>query len=386
MMGQAEKILIIDDDVNLLGGLRRHLGQKFDLSTAEGGAEALDLAQKAGPFAVVVCDMRMPGMDGVEVLRRFQALMPDTVRIMLTGNADQKTAINAINEGQIFRFLNKPCPMATLTLGIEAAIRQHQLVHGERALLEGTLAGSISLLSDVLSLVAPDIFHRSRRMHGWAVKIARHMKLDDGWVVEMAAELSQLGAIAIPPEVLSRHHAGNHLSAMEQEMINRIPSVGAALIKKVPRLEPVARAVLFAAGGERDFDQRSPNFLAGRILKVLLNLDRVAGGIPSKPAIAALEKEGGYDPVVLAAAGACLIDSGDQSDEGGEVRLPVSASGICAGDILVSDLSLESGRLVLAAGETISDLLFLRLQNINSMARLREPIIVRRFASRPKAK
>jgi response regulator RpfG family c-di-GMP phosphodiesterase len=384
-MRLAEKILIVDDDVNLLAGLRRHLGQKFDLMTAEGGIEALGLAQNSGPFAVAVCDMRMPGMDGVEVLRRLQEISPDTVRIMLTGNADQKTAINAINDGRIFRFFNKPCPMATLIDGIEAAIRQHQLIQGERALLEGTLAGSISLLSDVLSLVAPDIFHRSRRIHGWAVEIARHMKLGDAWVVEMAAELSQLGAIAVPPEVLARHHAGQHLSAMEQEMIHRVPAVGAALIKKIPRLEPVARAVQFSAGGERDFDQRSLATLPGRILKVLLNLDRIAGANPSKEALVALEKEGGYDLAVLAAVGACLLTPSGQSDDGAEIRIAVPATGICAGDVLVSDLTLESGRLVLAAGETISDLLFLRLQNINAMARLKEPIMVRRFASRPRA-
>jgi len=201
----------------------------------------------------------------------------------------------------------------------------------------------------------------------------------------MAAELSQLGTIAVPPEVIGRHHAGQHLSAMEQEMIHSIPAVGAALIKKIPRLEPVARAVQFSFGGERDFDQRSLATLPGRILKVLLNLDRIAGANPSKEALVALEKEGGYDLAVLAAVGACLLTPSGQSDDGAEIRIAVPATGICAGDILVSDLTLESGRLVLAAGETISDLLFLRLQNINAMARLKEPIMVRRFALRPRA-
>ncbi|CUW39375.1 protein of unknown function [Magnetospirillum sp. XM-1] len=106
---------------------------------------------------------------------------------------------------------------------------------------------------------------------------------------------------------------------------------------------------------------------------------------PSKEALVALEKEGGYDLAVLAAVGACLLTPSGQSDDGAEIRIAVPATGICAGDVLVSDLTLESGRLVLAAGETISDLLFLRLQNINAMARLKEPIMVRRFASRPRA-
>ena len=114
-MGEfSDKVLMVDDDANLLAGMRRLLGQKFTIVTAEGGIEALGKAQNEGPFAVVVCDMRMPGMDGIEVLRRLQEAAPDTVRIMLTGNADQNTAVEAINGGRIFRFLNKPCSMAAL--------------------------------------------------------------------------------------------------------------------------------------------------------------------------------------------------------------------------------------------------------------------------------
>lgn len=104
------KILCVDDDSNILQGYKRALRRDFDIFIAEGGLEALSIIEKEGPFAVVVSDMRMPVMDGVQFLSRVRDIAPETVRMMLTGNADQQTAIIAVNEGNIFRFLTKPCP------------------------------------------------------------------------------------------------------------------------------------------------------------------------------------------------------------------------------------------------------------------------------------
>ncbi|MBF0562885.1 MAG: response regulator, partial [Alphaproteobacteria bacterium] len=87
-----ERILLVDDDPHLLSALRRHLGDEFALTTAGNGRDAIDTVRTAmtahTPFAVVLCDMRMPGMDGIETLAAIRDVAPDTVRIMLTGNAD----------------------------------------------------------------------------------------------------------------------------------------------------------------------------------------------------------------------------------------------------------------------------------------------------------
>ena len=94
-----EKILLVDDETSILDGYRRSLSRQFPMETALGGEQALKLAAENGPYAVVVSDMRMPGMDGVQLLSKIKALSPDTIRVMLTGNADMDTAVNAINEG-----------------------------------------------------------------------------------------------------------------------------------------------------------------------------------------------------------------------------------------------------------------------------------------------
>jgi DNA-binding NtrC family response regulator len=147
----AEKILLVDDDSNILDGYRRSLGREFLMETAQGGEPALALAAKNGPYAVVVSDMRMPGIDGIQLLSRIKALAPDTIRVMLTGNADMETAINAINEGSIFRFLNKPCSKESMAKTLTAALVQYRLVTAEKQLLEQTLSGSLQVLTEVLS-------------------------------------------------------------------------------------------------------------------------------------------------------------------------------------------------------------------------------------------
>jgi len=105
------KVLLVDDDVNILAAYRRVLRGKLELSVAESGKEALTILKRSDPFAVIVSDYRMPEMDGIEILARARELCPDTVRIMLTGQADMQAAIDAINQGNIFRFLTKPLPV-----------------------------------------------------------------------------------------------------------------------------------------------------------------------------------------------------------------------------------------------------------------------------------
>src|ERR1700722_15579286 len=104
-----KKILLVDDEPNVLSAFQRQLSRRFEVQTALGPIEGLAALKEAQEFAVVGADMRMPEMSGVEFLAIVKQRAPDVVRMMLTGNADQATAIEAINHGNIFRFLNKPC-------------------------------------------------------------------------------------------------------------------------------------------------------------------------------------------------------------------------------------------------------------------------------------
>ena len=163
-----ETVLLVDDEERLLNGLRRQLRGEFEIVTAVGGERALEILESQSEVAVIISDMRMPGVTGVEVLEAFSKKSPTTTRIMLTGNAEQDCAVDAINKSHVFGFLNKPCSTDSLIESIESGLAHHRLLVGEKKLMETTLAGSIKLLADVVSLMDPATTLDSRKMGRWA--------------------------------------------------------------------------------------------------------------------------------------------------------------------------------------------------------------------------
>lgn len=129
-----QKILFVDDEINVLHGYRRNLRSLFDVHIANSGSEALKIISENGDFAVIISDYRMPEMDGIELLHKVKEISPDTIRIILTGFADMQIAIEAINEGNIFRFLTKPLPTEKLINSINDALEQYRLITTEKEL------------------------------------------------------------------------------------------------------------------------------------------------------------------------------------------------------------------------------------------------------------
>jgi CheY-like chemotaxis protein/GGDEF domain-containing protein len=121
------KILCVDDDVNILAGFQRNLRKQFEITNALGGPAALKILEEKGPFGVIITDMRMPGMSGLEFLALAHEKSPETVQVMLTGAADMTTALDAANSGRIFRFLVKPCAQELLVATLSAALDQYEL-------------------------------------------------------------------------------------------------------------------------------------------------------------------------------------------------------------------------------------------------------------------
>ncbi len=133
------RVMFVDDDANILDAFKRQLRGQFRIETAQGGDEALAAVTNQGPYAVIVSDLRMPSMDGIQFLSRVREISPDSVRMMLTAYGDLQTAIDAVNEGNIFQFLTKPCKPDALAMAVAAGIEQYRLVTTEKELLEKTL-------------------------------------------------------------------------------------------------------------------------------------------------------------------------------------------------------------------------------------------------------
>lgn len=119
------KVLFVDDDRNLLLANQRRLRRTLQVDIAEGGREGLDAISSKGPYAVVISDLIMPGMDGFEFVEKAREITPRSIFIMLTGNANLDAPIHALNKGHIFRFLTKPCKIHVLEKAILAGIEHY---------------------------------------------------------------------------------------------------------------------------------------------------------------------------------------------------------------------------------------------------------------------
>ncbi len=352
----SEKVLYVDDDANILAAYRRILRKQFDVEVAEGGFEGLETVTRRGPFAVVISDMRMPGMDGIRFLAKIKSIAPDTVRMMLTGNADLQTAIDAVNEGYIFRFLTKPCPKETLVKAVEAGLQQHRLIIAERQLLEETLNGSVKVMADVLSLVSPIAFGRAVRVRRYVRHIAEKLSLPNIWEIEIAAMLSQVGCVSLPAEVLEKVYAGQKLAPDEKKMFESHPDVGGRLIVNIPRLEDAAHMIArqqepFSWDQFRDpVHNRDSVALGGQILKVTLDFDLlVSRGLSGESALTELKKRPEtYDPQIVEAIVGLEISPAENR------RHAVNVSELAPKMILDQDVFSRKGGLLVTKGQEVT--------------------------------
>jgi response regulator RpfG family c-di-GMP phosphodiesterase len=374
----TEQILFVDDEPNILQAIQRQLRNRFNLKTAGSGDEALRILKEEGPFAVIVTDMRMPKMNGIELLGRVKDLYPDMVRLMLTGNADQQTAMEAVNNGQIFRFLTKPCPQSVFVTSLALALRQYRLVTAEKELLQKTLKGSITVLSELLGIAHPLAFSAGLRIKDHAVGIAKALRLPNLWQYEIAALMSQIGCITIPEDVLSKVYTDRQLTPDEAEMYQNHPRAGAALLEKISRLENVIKMIELQQKRYDEYDEElvSAEFeevlLGGQILKAVIDFDRqlFRGSGRSKALQEMRKRKNHYNPEVLEALATIKI-----MEQGRIISLPVSQ--ISEGMVAMEDVHAKNGVLIIPKGQAITRPLVQGLINFSKQVGVVEPIRVR---------
>jgi len=357
------RVLFVDDEPNVLDSIRRQLRKVCDIHTAASGDEALRLLKELGPVALVVSDMRMPGMNGAELLTKVRELYPDSVRMVLSGQADLESTIAAVNDGHIFRFLTKPCSEEVLRAAVGAGIEQYQLVTTRKELLEKTLQGLVETLNDILGLTNPVARRRTARVRQYAAAIAGALRFPMPWDLRLATLLSQVGCITLPEAILDKLYAGTALSEDEQRLYARHPEVAAALIARIPQLGSVAAMIgrqqrVNFSELPADVSAWDAGTTATVILAVATSLDELlATGDQPATALQRLEQSlPGLPKPVLAAVRTVHLHSAYM-----DVRL-VGVDELALGMVLDEDVVTDTGETLMFRGEEVTRELLVQLR------------------------
>lgn len=412
-------ILFVDDEKNILGSLSRVFRKEgYGILLAESGEIGLDMLRHSR-VAVVVSDQRMPGMGGVEFLKKAREASPDTVRMMLTGQADMADIAGAINEGGVYRYITKPWDDEEIKLVIRAAAERYSLLAENRLLQQTTMKQNaelyelnqtlearvqdrtrmlresffafVALCADIVELHDQLSGGRCKRVAVLSKGLGQTLGLK-GFELEAlwaAALLHEIGLIGVPREVLEK--ADGELLESERALLRNNPALSQEIIGKIDTLRQVG---LIVRSHMENFDGSGyPDGLRGdeinygsMILSICKEYDRLMHA--RKPylkidALAAIERGVGkrFHPDVMTA----FLKFISETKDGGDKHLPgqnnttdnpagakVNIHDIAPGMVLVKPLVSGSGRLLVAQGTVLTEALIEKVLNFHRL----DPITV----------
>ncbi|MEL7448960.1 MAG: HD domain-containing phosphohydrolase [Pseudomonadota bacterium] len=306
-------------------------------------------------------------------------MSPETARVMLTGNADQQTAIDAVNEGDIFRFLNKPCPPDVVARTVTAGIEMYRLHTAEKDMLENTVRGSISTLTEALSLARPDIFGPISRINRLLVHLGTKLKIAEPWWLETLGMLSQVGCVTLSPETVAKVCAAEALTPEERRQFERHPEAGATLVGRIPRLEDFADAIRYQEANYDGTGVPQPGLsgkdipAGARLLHCVLDFDRArSAGLSVVHALSRLGGNAGrYDPQVLEALTLRVVERTPSTER----EVPVSE--LTTSMVVSRDVNTTDGSLLVCEGQQVSESIKEHLANMLESGRLAETVYIR---------
>jgi len=233
-------LLCIDDEPHILNSLKR-LFNDLDLQvlTATSAFQAMEVMQRHS-ISVILCDNRMHGMTGIEFFQRVKAISPESVRIMLTGHADVKSAIDAINRGEVYRFITKPWDDNELKDEVLNAFNRYQMIHSLKRADEATL------LSLAQTVELKDHYTKGHcdRVANYAMKIAGALNLpkETQRYIKYGSWLHDIGKIGVPESILN--YSGL-LSQDQMQVIKNHCWWGVEVARQAQLPETVIRIILY---------------------------------------------------------------------------------------------------------------------------------------------
>lgn len=414
---QRDTVLFVDDEENILKSIHRLLhNENYRLLSTTDPDKALEILQTED-VAVIVSDQKMPRMTGTELLTKAKAIDPDIIRIILTGYADIKAAIEAINKGEVFRFINKPWDDEELKTIIRQAVFHHFLVVENKRLLKITqeqnqkleelnavlekkveertsqllekhqelkklhqrlqsnFKDTVRVFVNLIELYDPFLGGHSKRVGILARELAKRMNIEgaDLDLVEMAASLHDIGLIGIPKEFW--HGKSSGFSPAQEAVFKTHPEIGYNLLYKIEFLRQAA--VIIMCHHERfdgkGFPSGLPNVsipTGARIINVVSTYDNYLHqqGLDKEDALKRLRALAGtaFDPEIVRVFEGTLHSMPQVHGE-----KPVNLGDLRAGMQLSRDIITASGRMLMAKDSVITNAHITRLKNINEI----DPII-----------
>jgi putative nucleotidyltransferase with HDIG domain len=314
------RVLFVDDEPAMLESLCRSVRREFAADVAMDADHGLDCLRRTGPYCIVVSDMRMPGMDGVEFLSTVRTVSPESVRVMLTGCDEMEVAVRAVNDGRIFKFLSKPVPTEVLLACLRTCLAHYLDERAQKDAMASTIhaleqldIATLTAFARAIDANSPWTAGHSERVTALALRIAHVMGLPakDLQIVHRGGLLHDIGKIGTPPAILDKP---GKLEAWENEIMQNHVKVGIRI------LEPIDcfRDMLCVVGQHHErFDGSGyPAGLAGeqislhaRIVAVADAFDALTSdrpyrkGVPQEKAIEILKENSGtqFDPKVVEA-------------------------------------------------------------------------------------
>jgi len=376
------RILIVDDNDDFLQGFRSLLEERFDVDAASSGTEGLELLRGGRAYAVVVSDMHMPGMNGVDFLAQCERHSPLTTRVLLTSDTARRVAAAASAVSHCFKVLPKSTLSSELLETVEVALRRHERAEMEYELLETTLRPSINLLLELFSATAPASFDMSLRLQRTVRRFAEAAKLPMSWELEMAAGLARIGMATLPPHIGAKISKREKLSPAEQKLVDKVPEVSAQMIEAVPRLGRVAEIVRYqwkhfdGAGLPADERKGESIPVGARILKIFtdrawLEVDGVTGTAARQKLEA---RRGVYDPTLLAASFQHFPDRIAKDTVSPSQFLPVE--NLRPKQTAVHDIITTTGIRLVAANSRLTSAAIQRIRNHCDLGSLTGPFCI----------
>lgn len=285
------KLLIVDDETANLRMLERLFRADYDVITAESGADGLELLNHHD-VAIIISDQRMPGISGIDFLKKAAEIRQQTVRIILTGYTDVADLVEAINSGVVYKYITKPWVNADLSQTVRRAAehfvstRKRHLLALENERLENrlnqTVRGAVTALKGVIAPRRPDVAEHARRTAEFALRIGEHLSMDADELERLifAAHLHDIPHLRLPFEI---ELTKTPLTAEQFRAMKQSYEAGLRLIMSIPELQEVAETIRFQHehfDGKGYFDGLSGEKIPihSRILALANALDEISSG------------------------------------------------------------------------------------------------------------